>query len=158
LREHLESFQQGSGIATRLVVRGDPTLLTVSQRLALFSLVREGLANVREHSGATAATVSVSVRRAWTHASIADNGCGFDVDRTLGHAIRRGRLGLLGMSERIRLLGGRLELDSSPGGPTTITVAIPRWQALPESEPSVSAQGIDRIAAQTPVVGTASAA
>jgi signal transduction histidine kinase len=61
---------------------------------------------------------------------VTDNGRGFDVERTLVQAARKGRLGLVGMSERVRLLGGRFDLQSSPGGPTTISAKIPRWRPL----------------------------
>jgi signal transduction histidine kinase len=44
------------------------------------------------------------------------------------HAARRGHLGLVGMSERIRLLGGRFDIQSRPGGPTTISAMLHRWR------------------------------
>lgn len=165
LRTHVETFAEQNDIATRLEVGGNLAFLTASQRLALVALMREGLANVREHSRATILTVTVSAGREGTHASIVDNGRGFDVEPTLADAARRGRLGLVGMSERIRLLGGRLVLDSRPGGPTTITATIPRWQPPGETEqpqspaslPQLYPNGRARLAAQ-PVVGAASAA
>ena len=43
-------------------------------------------------------------------------------------AARGGRLGLVGMAERVRLLGGRVDIDSRPGGPTRVTARIPRWR------------------------------
>jgi signal transduction histidine kinase len=61
---------------------------------------------------------------------VTDNGRGFDVERTLVQAARKGRLGLVGMSERVRLLGGRFDLQSSLGGPTTISAIIPRWRPM----------------------------
>jgi signal transduction histidine kinase len=58
---------------------------------------------------------------------IADNGQGFDVAQTVVSAARRGRLGVVGMNERVRLLGGVFELESSPGAGTTISAALPAW-------------------------------
>jgi signal transduction histidine kinase len=45
-------------------------------------------------------------------------------------AARRGRLGLIAMHERVRLLGGQCRIDSRPGGPTVISVALDRWEPL----------------------------
>jgi signal transduction histidine kinase len=90
--------------------------------------VQEALSNIRDHSGAKRVSVSVSVRRSSVHAEIVDDGRGFVVERTLVRAARRGRLGLVGMSERVRLLGGRFDVDSRPGGPTAISVVLPRWE------------------------------
>jgi signal transduction histidine kinase len=58
---------------------------------------------------------------------VTDDGRGFDVPAAsaLGEA---GRLGLAGMDERVRLLGGRLAIESRPGGPTRVQATIPRWR------------------------------
>ena len=45
-------------------------------------------------------------------------------------AARGGRMGLVGMGERIRLLGGRFDVRSAPGGPTVVTASFPRWRPL----------------------------
>ena len=60
---------------------------------------------------------------------IVDGGRGFDVEA----ARDAGRRGLVGMSERVRLLDGTLELDSRPGGPTRVRATIPRWRPTAES-------------------------
>ena len=44
--------------------------------------------------------------------------------------MQRGRVGLVGMSERVRLLGGTFDIDSSLGGPTKISLALPEWRPL----------------------------
>jgi two-component system sensor histidine kinase DegS len=127
LRSHLAAFTTRNDVAVRLDLRGDPEQLTTSQRLAILAFVREAMVNVRDHSGAKTATVTVSVGRAHTHAAVLDDGRGFDVERTLVDAARRGRLGLVGMGERMRMLGGRLQLESRAGGPTRVAVTVPRW-------------------------------
>ena len=68
--------------------------------------------------------------RAWQPQVVLIACCGFDVERTLVRAAHRGRLGLVGMAERVRLLGGRLAVDSRPGGPTTVSATIPRWEPI----------------------------
>jgi two-component system sensor histidine kinase DegS len=132
------SFAAQSDIDATVSVTGDVDGLTASQRIALFRIVQESLANVREHSAATSVTVSVAARRGYVRAEISDNGRGFDVERTLVRAARNARMGLVGMSERARLLGGRFDISSSPGGPTTVSVTLPAWRPVdaPEAVPS----------------------
>jgi two-component system sensor histidine kinase UhpB len=77
--------------------------------------------------------VTVEADRDGVTARVTDNGCGFDVASALPAAARKGRLGLVGMSERMRLLGGHLDVESRTGGPTTITASLPHWSPLKPS-------------------------
>ena len=98
----------------------------------MFRAIQEALANVREHAGAT--TVSVRVkRRSAIELQIVDDGMGFEVERALAKAAQRGRLGLVGIGERVRMVGGSFELDSQPGGPTSLKITLPRWEPLGSS-------------------------
>ena len=123
-------FERASGAQAQLSVRGDFTQLTNSQAIALTRVVEEALENAREHSGARNVEVSLQATRSVLEAAIVDDGAGFDVERRLAEAAGAGRLGLVGMAERVRLLGGRFEVDSSLGGPTRINARIPRWSPL----------------------------
>lgn len=135
LRRQIAAVRTRSAITIRLDVRGGDEI-TASQRLALLALVGEGLGNVREHSNATHARVRVSVGKRQTIATVEDDGRGFHVGRTLARAARGGRLGLVGLRERIRLLGGSLTVDSRPGGPTRLSVVLPRWDEAAGQEKS----------------------
>ena len=128
LHREVEGFAQHTGIEGSVEVRGDPESLGSSQRIALFRGIQESLSNVREHSGATAVEVRLQVRRGTVDVRITDNGQGFEVSRSLAVAAERGRLGLVGMGERMRMLGGSFEIDSRPGGPTTVRFSLPRWE------------------------------
>lgn len=121
-----------AGIAAQLQVRGDLDDLTASQTIALTRIVQEALSNVGDHSGASAVEVTLRGSKALLEVEIVDDGRGFDVEERLVEAARGGRLGLIGMAERVRLLGGRLDVDSRPGGPTRVTARIPRWRPTAE--------------------------
>jgi len=129
LRDEAELFRSRADIALALEIDdADFSDLTASQRIALQRIVQEALSNIREHSGAGSVHISVQRRGGYVHAEIRDDGCGFEVSETLADAARRGRLGLLGMNERIRLLGGMFDIESAPGGPTRILVTLPEWR------------------------------
>ena len=101
------------------------------------NIVHEALTNIREHSDATKVEIAVSVKANGVTAHISDNGHGFDVEATLMRAAREGSLGLVAMHERVRLLGGQCRIDSRPGGPTVISVALERWEpVVREAQPS----------------------
>jgi signal transduction histidine kinase len=128
LRSEADSFRRRCDIPLSLELSGDLVDLTISQRIALIRIVQESLSNIREHSRAREVRVSVTGGRDRLVAEIVDDGCGFDVQGTLLDAAQRGRLGLVGVSERARLLGGTCEISSRPGGPTGVGVELPRWR------------------------------
>ena len=127
LHREADAFAARTGIDVSVGVRGDPETLSPSQRIAIFRAVQEALANVREHSGATSVQIRLRVRRGSVNVSISDDGQGFEVSRSLAHAAERGRLGLVGIGERMRMLGGSFAIESQPGGPTTLRFSLPRW-------------------------------
>jgi signal transduction histidine kinase len=126
LHREVDAFADRSSITARLELRGDPESVDSAQRVVIFRAVQEALANVREHSAASTVDIRVWARRSWIEVQIVDNGAGFEVGRALANAAKRGRLGLVGIGERVRLLGGTLTIDSRPGGPTTLSFTLPR--------------------------------
>ena len=96
----------------------------------MFRAIQEALSNIREHSGASRVDIGVRARRSSIEVRVADDGAGFEVERALARAAQRGRLGLVGIGERVRMLGGTFEVDSAPGGPTVLTFSLPRWEPL----------------------------
>jgi signal transduction histidine kinase len=126
LHREVDAFAQRTGIDARLEIRGDPESLTSAQRIAVYRAIQESLSNVREHSGASTVEIRVRMRRASIEVRVTDDGHGFEVGRALARAAQRGRLGIVGIGERVRMLGGSFEIDSAPGGPTTLTFALPR--------------------------------
>jgi signal transduction histidine kinase len=130
LDDEVASFARRSDTRASLHTSGDLSDLTDSQRIAILRIVQEALSNVREHSGATEVRTSIVHRGGKIEVEVVDDGRGFSVEATLLRAARNGRLGLVGMAERVRLLGGRLEVDSRPGGPTTISATLPEWRPV----------------------------
>ena len=130
LHREVDVFSERSGIKAALEIRGDPDSLSSGQRVTVFRAIQEALANVREHSGAATVQVRVRARRSAIEVQIADDGMGFEVERALAKAAQRGRLGLVGIAERVRMLGGTFDVESRPGGPTTLMLTLPRWEPL----------------------------
>jgi signal transduction histidine kinase len=129
-RREIEAFERRTGIETLLDVSGDFSELTASQRLALFRVAQEALTNVREHSDATVIQVSLHAGVSSTELRVIDNGNGFEVTRVLIDAARRGRLGLAGISERVRMLGGTFDVISRQDEYTEVYVSLPVWRPL----------------------------
>jgi len=110
-----------------VTVTGDEAGLGAAARTVLFRAAQEALTNVRRHSGARRACVSVTLDGRDAQLVVADDGQGFDrTSRAVagGLAAREG-FGLLGMRERAALAGGHAEVDSRPGAGTTVTVTVP---------------------------------
>ena len=133
LHREVDAFSERSGITAELEIRGDPDSLSSAQRITVFRAIQESLANVREHAGATTVFVRVRARRSAIELQIVDDGVGFEVERALAKAAQRGRLGLVGIAERVRMVGGTFEVESRPGGPTTLKMTLPRWEPLTPS-------------------------
>jgi signal transduction histidine kinase len=120
-----DSLLEDYGIVARVEVAGSLPEQTPEAQLLLFRIAQEALRNAGRHSGATHVTVSLRGRRGRTTMSVTDSGRGFSLTRPISELAKDGKLGLLGMDERARLLGGSLDIRSLPGRGTTITVELP---------------------------------
>ena len=96
----------------------------------MFRIVQEGLSNVRKHSRATAVSLCLEQTTARSlHVSICDNGQGLPVAPDLAALAKAGHFGLLGISERVALTGGRFELRNQPGAGLCLEIDIPHPRA-----------------------------
>jgi signal transduction histidine kinase len=127
LEREAKELEQRSGIQVLSDVRADFGGLSDSQRITIYRAVQEALSNVAHHSGASKAAVRVRPRAGGIAVTIADDGRGFESESGMAAAAERGRLGLVGIAERVRLLGGVLTVASAPGAGTTVGVVLPRW-------------------------------
>jgi len=114
-----------SGIATKVSVLGTERRLPEEAELVLFRIAQEALRNVWRHAKATQAEVVVEFDERKTRITVSDNGKGFKLPGTIGDLARDGKLGLAGMQERARLLGGSITVQSEPGRGSSITVEVP---------------------------------
>jgi signal transduction histidine kinase len=122
LRAHARSVEEGTDLELDLDLEPVDHLLTPDAKLVLYRVVQEALSNVVRHSGAAAARVEVRREGDRVVAVVQDEGSGFHV----ASAQRDGRrLGLIGMQERAMMVGGAVEIESSPGQGTRIRVEIP---------------------------------
>lgn len=96
-----------------------------STETACFRVVQEGLTNVLRH--AKACRVGVELRQIGSELQLQlhDDGVGFDVEAARQRALRGDSLGLLGMQERVLLIGGSIDIQSGPQRGTTIQVCLP---------------------------------
>ena len=121
LAQEIHNF---SGIEIEVKTDAVPRL-TPETQLVLFRIVQEALNNVHRHSGASEANVNVECQGNEVRVTITDNGKGFELPRQLSDFAGQGKLGLTGMAERARLIGGELEVSSQIGKGTKIIVKAP---------------------------------
>jgi PAS domain S-box-containing protein len=113
------------GISIGLAVLGSERRFSSEAELLLFRIAQEALRNVWRHSGASRAWITVEFDDGKTVLTIRDNGRGFGLPKRVSDLASTGKLGLAGMEERARLLGGGLTLQSELGKGTTVTVEVP---------------------------------
>jgi signal transduction histidine kinase len=110
----IQPVVRASGLDSRLPPRVE---------VALYRLVQEAVANVIKHSFARQCTVSLNSIDGAVYTAVEDDGRGFDPDDV--NRPGEEHLGIAGMQERVRLLGGQFTIDSRPGGGTRVHIRIP---------------------------------
>ena len=118
------------GIMVKTRVKGNQIQLPAESELMLFRIVQEALTNIRKHSHATEASITLNFSEHNVSITIQDNGKGFKVPPGMGDLAKTGKLGMVGMQERTQLLGGTLNIKSKPGEGTDLVIDIP-IQKLP---------------------------
>ena len=121
VEEECVRFSQQEGIDVGFVGHHVPDVLAKETALSLYRVVQEGLRNIVKHARTKEARVSLIGDGDTIHLSIEDDGTGFDPALVR----KKGGLGLASMEERVRLVGGRLLIESGQGGGTLITVEVP---------------------------------
>jgi signal transduction histidine kinase len=109
----------GSGIATTFSVKGKSQSLPIQAKTALYRVAQEGLTNVRKHAKASAVEIKLVYEPEQVKLTITDNGVGQRGEESEG-------FGLLGLRERVSLVGGTLEAGDEPEGGFRLHAVIPR--------------------------------
>ena len=116
----IDDFGQRSGLRVEYQADGVPNAIPPRQQIELLRIIQEALTNVRKHADATVVRVKAEVMEGNLVVSVGDNGCGFDPG-----SAREDGLGLQGMEERARLMGGQLRISSAPSDGTLVEVTVP---------------------------------
>jgi len=124
LHSVLKDYMKRTGIRVHFTTFAGVEQLNSARRTVLYRVVQSALANVARHAQASRVKVSIRKLADAVHMEIADNGRSFEVERVL-HAKTNQRLGLLGMRERVEMVGGDFSVESVPGQGTTIRAQIP---------------------------------
>jgi signal transduction histidine kinase len=124
--EHVAAFKRRVSAHVDVSVTGDVEPRTHSQRIALEHILRESLSNIAKHAHARHVAITLRGRDESIELMIRDDGCGFATDAHM--AVEQ--MGLRAMRELVRMLGGRLAVDSHVGGPTIVTAELQKWQPL----------------------------
>lgn len=125
LRWHLDRQAQRSSLAIRFSGDHPQGRLPGEIETTCFRVVQEALNNVIRHARATTVTVDLSLVAGRIELSIRDDGEGFNVSGIRNSSLAAGCLGLLGMEERVHLVGGEMEIHSAASAGTEVVARIP---------------------------------
>ncbi len=123
LHSHLRTFMKETGIRSTLSAFAGIEQANGSMRTALYRIAQEALTNISRHAQASQAAVRITLLDGVVQMEIQDDGIGFEVAGN-SHAVKANRLGLLGMKERIEMLGGCFQIESHPGRGTIVRVSV----------------------------------
>ena len=134
LRWLAKQHEERTGMTTQ--VTGQLNDVPSDLAIACFRAVQEALTNVTRHARAQHVWIEMNQTDLALELAVRDDGVGFDVAKTLDAAAGCGHLGLLGMKERVQILGGDIEVDSEPMRGTRIRISLPSATALPAIQSS----------------------
>ncbi|MDM0000762.1 sensor histidine kinase [Variovorax sp. J22P240] len=121
LRAECDRVGRHGEMRVEVNTRDTPDAVPSEASLCLFRVAQEALSNAARHGRASAATVLLSPRDRGLQLAVSDNGTGFDPAQSRARA----SLGLASMRERVRLLSGHLDIESTPGRGTTVVAWVP---------------------------------
>ena len=120
----VEQFGERTGIACELVMNREEFDLDDRLATCVFRIIQEALTNVARHAGADRVEVSLFEENGEIELEVSDNGRGFR------ESAKKGSFGLLGMKERVKMLGGEVAVSGSPGKGTSVRVRLPTREAI----------------------------
>ena len=124
LHSFMKSFSTQTGVRAHLTAFAGVEKLDAAKRTVFYRVAQEALTNVARHAQASRVEVSIQKLHSAARMEIKDDGRSFQAERLL-HARGNKRLGLLGMKERVEMVGGTFGIESAPGQGTTVQVNFP---------------------------------
>jgi signal transduction histidine kinase len=118
-------FPPWEGLRFAFEIEPDLPRMPVEHETALFIIVQEAIMNVRKHAKASVVTITMRVVDHTFRVVVSDDGTGFDMEAQQERQIERGSVGLLSMRERAERMGGTVEVLSTPGSGTAVTITVP---------------------------------
>jgi signal transduction histidine kinase len=125
LQQQLDAAAAEAGWQAQYEVTGAVTRLAPAVETTIFRVVQEALSNARKHAQSDRLHVTLARQDDTVLVEVRDWGRGFDVERVVARPERGEHLGLMGMRERVALLGGTVAIDSAPGAGTTVRIMLP---------------------------------
>lgn len=125
LRWYADNRLGAPGIRTRVEVTGEERKLPPQVETSLFRVVQEAITNIVKHAEAHNVLLSVEFKDSAIAIEVEDDGKGFDMEAVGLQMDKAPGLGLLGMKERVTLLGGEFHIESQPGSGTRIDIEVP---------------------------------
>ena len=122
--EIIESLNQ-EGMKCSVETDEQLPVMSLAEETAIYWIVQESISNIRKHSNATEVTVKLHACDGGIKIEICDNGIGFKTDVILNSSLMLEHMGLVGMQERAKLIGGSMNVDSTPGAGTSVILSIP---------------------------------
>jgi two-component system sensor histidine kinase DegS len=116
---------QETQLSHRFEVRGKERRLSATEESVIFRIAQEAIRNIKKHSHATNVVLSFEFQEDKFVLNITDDGVGFDVPAYVETFAKTNRYGIIGMDERIRLIGGSLTIFSQPGKGCTLSIELP---------------------------------
>lgn len=124
--QYVHDFSEKTGLSVDFTSAGmDHLRLDSDTEINLYRLIQEGLNNISKHARANGATIRLIASFPNIILRIEDDGKGFDLKKRLATALNEKRMGLRGMEERVRLLEGKMRIQSRPGKGTRVLIEVP---------------------------------
>ena len=124
LRSLVNEFSRDTGLEVDMTVFSGIERLKSDKRTVLYRVAQESLVNIRKHANADRVTINILQFPTFVRMVIHDDGKSFDVNLAFSHTSSKG-LGLLGIRERVGIVGGTFSVNSAPGAGTTVRAEIP---------------------------------
>ena len=132
VRWYVEGFAERSKIRVNLDLDAKLGRLSSECETAIFRIVQESLTNIHRHSGSPTASISISRTPREVRLEVRDEGKGISVQKQRNAGAMKRGVGIQGMQERVRQLGGRLQINSGKGG-TSVVAILPTETASSDS-------------------------